>query len=416
MHCHMRASGMNSHIMVLDKIGNDPDVTAVSNRLSPPARLRLFAAALRKRLLRRLSRISLYFNVEGAAVIKARQLMDFFPFRPDVILVHWVAGFVDPAVLRDLNRLSGAPIIWYLMDMAAFTGGCHYAFGCSAYTASCGNCPQLGLSRSSHDLSYRQLKTKTVDFQQTDITAVAASSWLKNQVSTASAFKDKRIETILLGVDADLFCPLEQAHARKKLGLPSEGKIIFFAASNLQEERKGIKHLLRALSHLYAMLETNVALRERIIVVTAGHAQHAENLGIEFEHRHLGYLDGDQNLAAGYQSADIFVNASVEDSGPMMINESLLCGTPVVSFEMGVAIDLVLDEVTGYRARLGDETDLANGLCKILELSPMEASKMRQSCRDHGIKLCHPDRQVAAFEQLFRSLVSNREIPSEADC
>lgn len=416
LHSNMKNAGLDSRMMVLNKVSDDPDVTGVADDLSIIGKVRQFCYAIQRRFRRRIFRVSPYFNIESQTVISASQLANMFPFSPDVIVAHWVSGFVNAATLRDLNRITDVPILWYLMDMAAFTGGCHYAFGCDGYTMQCGQCPQLGLFRYSRDLSYRQLRAKGDSLQKTNITAVAASSWLKDQVSIASVFRNKSIETILLGVDTSLFCPAEQINARLKLGLPTEGKIIFFGAHSLEEERKGIRYLMGALRLLYAMFDSNVLLRDQIIVVTAGHAKNLDKLDIVFEHRHIGYLVGDEMLAAGYQAADIYVNASIEDSGPMMINESLLCGTPVVSFEMGVAIDLVITGKTGYRARLRDELDMANGLREILEMDHEDSLQMRESCRNHSVQLCHPDRQVAAFARLFQELVSSPEIRSKAVC
>jgi glycosyltransferase involved in cell wall biosynthesis len=45
-----------------------------------------------------------------------------------------------------------------------------------------------------------------------------------------------------------------------------------------------------------------------------------------------------------------------------MINESIMCGTPVVSFRMGVAEDLIINGETGYIVKLKNIRDLANGI------------------------------------------------------
>jgi glycosyltransferase involved in cell wall biosynthesis len=408
LHSNMRNAGIDSHMMVLNKQSDDPDVTGVADHLSAVGKLLRFWYTIQRRIRRRILPGSSYFNIEAHTLVGANQLVRLFPFSPDVIVAHWVSGFVNTITLRDLDRMTNVPILWYLMDMAAFTGGCHYAFDCTGYTRQCGSCPQLGMWRNSRDLSYRQLNTRRACLQETNITAVAASSWLVDQVASASVFRDKRVETILLGIDVNVFYPGDREKARELLNIPARRKIIFFGAHSLDEERKGTRHLVGALKLLFAMLSNNVSLREQIIVVTAGHARNLEDLEIAFKHQHMGFLKGDIRLAAGYQAADVYVNASIEDSGPMMVNESLLCGTPVVSFEMGVAIDLVLTGQTGYRARLRDEQDMANGLRKILEMDDEAYSAMRECCRSHSLKLCHPDVQVDAFKVLCQELTSSR--------
>ena len=97
----------------------------------------------------------------------------------------------------------------------------------------------------------------------------------------------------------------------------------------------------------------------------------------------------------------------------MMINESILCGTPVVSFDMGVAPDLVHTGRTGYRARLKDSADLAVGLYQLMEMNEVRTRVMRTECRALGLALCHPDVQVSAFMALFASHMSDgREVTS----
>jgi glycosyltransferase involved in cell wall biosynthesis len=228
----------------------------------------------------------------------------------------------------------------------------------------------------------------------------------------SSIFSERPIKQIMLGMDVDVFKPAAQVDARAILGLPIDRKIIFFGAQRTHEERKGIAYLVDALKQLHGMLDDNPDFQKKILVVTAGYWGKAGKLEMLFEHRHIGSLQGDTMLAAAYQAADIFVSASIEDSGPMMINESILCGTPVVSFDMGVAPDLVHTGRTGYRARLRDAADMAAGLLSLLEMDADSIQAMRTECRALGVRLCHPDAQVQAFLELFASHPSVQKQPN----
>jgi len=103
----------------------------------------------------------------------------------------------------------------------------------------------------------------------------------------------------------------------------------------------------------------------------------------------------------------VFLCPSIEDSGPLMINESIMCGTPVVSFDMGVAPDLVHTGKTGYRATLKDSEDLARGIYKLLNLSDTEYAQMSGNCRELGLKLYSPSVQLQGFERVFKSVRAN---------
>jgi glycosyltransferase involved in cell wall biosynthesis len=402
LHRNMRYAGVDSVMLVLAKQSDDPHVIGMAGSLDTSERLRWLWNKLLFRWHKRF-RTSPYFYIETGSLFQVDRLIAALPFKPDAIVVHWVSTFLTADMMRQLSASTGAPLYWYMMDMAPMTGGCHYAFECKGYMKQCGHCPQLRYGRNEFDISNRQWQLKFSNFRTTDITAVVGSSWLMRQAMESSIFSERPIKQIMLGLDANVFKPAAQADARATLGLPGDRKIIFFGAQSIHEERKGLVYLVDALNQLYATLEDNPDLRKNILVVIAGYWGKAGTLEMRFEHRYIGALQGDTMLAAAYQAADIFVNASIEDSGPMMINESILCGTPVVSFDMGVAPDLVHTGRTGYRARLRDAADMAAGLRSLLEMDADSIQAMRTECRRLGVQLCHSDTQVQAFLDLFAS-------------
>jgi glycosyltransferase involved in cell wall biosynthesis len=163
----------------------------------------------------------------------------------------------------------------------------------------------------------------------------------------------------------------------------------------LHEERKGFQYVLDA---LIALLKREPCLKDNIHILIAGRSSATKAFldnGIHFQE--LGYLNGDKKLAEAYQMSDFFVSASIEDSGPMMINESILCGTPVVSFEMGVAKDLVLTGKTGYLAKLKDVDDLALGIKYMIQISDDALNEMKSACRKLGLESTTEDIQTHKF-------------------
>jgi glycosyltransferase involved in cell wall biosynthesis len=196
---------------------------------------------------------------------------------------------------------------------------------------------------------------------------------------------------------------MAQEAARRRFDLPPGRKIVFFGAQSLKDRRKGLSYLAEALHRVRNRREIDP---DSVMLITSGRERDVwEYLGDGFPHRHLGFLDDEITLAAAYQAADLFVCPSIEDSGPMMINEAIMCGTPVVSFAMGVAQDLVHTGKTGYRAELRNSEDLAHGMATILKLDAAGSAAMSQQCRRIGLESCHPRVQVDAFLALFRSLL-----------
>ena len=331
-----------------------------------------------------------------------KALQKKIPFTPDVIVALFTYGFINTKNMYELSAWFKAPVLWYLMDMGPMTGGCHYAWDCDGYKNSCGNCPGL-YSREKDDFSHRNFLFKQSFVQRTPLTAIAATEWLDRQVRASALFRDKPVHKILLACNPDIFKPTEKAAARSTLNLPQDKKIIFFGSVSLHEERKGMAYLVEALEILRQRLG-GLPWQDSVHCLIAGQEDEGFLREMALPFTHVGTLRNDGELASAYQAADLFVCPSIEDSGPSMINQAIMSGTPVVSFEMGVAPDLVHTGITGYRARLKDSLDLANGMFGILDLPIHDCRVMSQNCRTWGIERCHPEVQARQFSAIMESM------------
>lgn len=331
------------------------------------------------------------------ATHKILDKLDKAKFNPDVILTLFMQDFLSFKNLHELNHMTKAPIFLYMMDMAPMTGGCHYAWECKGYVKKCGSCPAL-FSNDPSDQARINWDFKKALIENTDISVIAGTEWTFRQLQDSSMFENKKKFKILLPIDENTFKPAERIAIRQQLGLPRDKKIVFFGAASALDKRKGFRELLEALNILSR--EMSDRDKRNIHLAVAGRDADAFAQHLPFAHTMLGYLSH-ENLPKAFQAADVFMSPSIEDSGPMMVNQSIMCATPVVSFEMGVALDLVETGQTGYRAKLRDIADLAKGVKYILVMDEQAHKKMRQNCRDYGLRLCHPEKQIAKFMQSF---------------
>ena len=400
LHQNIKACGYNSRLLVKRRTQFDQDViqypSSTSVLRSGWKRFKIPAG------FRKTDPNYCFYNVsEKGNYISTELLLKQVPFEPDFIIVNWVSQFINARNIYELNMITGAPVLWYLMDMDPLTGGCNYAWDCEGYKKACGKCPAL-YSTDTKDISYRNFSEKLHYIRQTNLTVVSGTHWLTKQAEQSALFAEKRIAQIMIGIDSDIFKPQDKLMGRTVFDLPMDKRIVFMGATAFNQERKGATYLIEALRILSASLQSDV--KEKLFLVIAGQGDGGILKDIPFPHKFVGYLNDDRILALAYQSADIFVCSSIEDSGPMMINEAIMCGTPVVAFEMGVAPDLVQTGKTGYRARLKDSEDLAKGIAHILSLSEDEYNTMSRSCRELGLSLCHPQVQMDKFEKLFQTI------------
>ncbi len=320
------------------------------------------------------------------------------PFTPDVIIVLFMPKFLNFKNLYELNKNTGALILLYMMDMAPMTGGCHYAWNCKGYTKTCGNCPGL-FSDKLEDQSYLNWKFKKGYIEKTKIIPIAATEWQYKQLQESTLFSNSNYHKILLPINDGLFSPADKEEVRKSIKLPIYKKIILFAAMNIGEKRKGFSELVECLRILKDRSD-RIWASDILLVITGIEQDNYKSL-FPFDYLAMGSGLSHEEIAKLFQAADLFVCPSIEDSGPMMINQSIMCGTPVVSFEMGVALDLVITGKTGYRAKLGDSSDLANGIKYIMDLDVQSYREISENCRSVGLELCDPRKQVSKYLEIF---------------
>ncbi len=330
---------------------------------------------------------------------KTKRLLKKIKFKPDAIIFLFPQNFINAKNLFELNKATGAPIYWYLMDSSALTGGCHYSWDCERYKVGCGECPGL-YSTDANDQTAMNFKFKYKYLKDTDISVVTGTEWQFEKAKESMLFRNKPIYKTLISIDKEIFKPKSKIEAKKRLEIEPQKKVIFLGAAFLNEKRKGIKIALTALKYLQ---ENKLFINDEILLVVAGNNLNYVIDDITVNYKYLGVLSNNEPLAEVFQASDVFLCPSIQDSGPMMINQAIMSGTPVVSFEMGAALDLVHKGKTGYRAKNFDYIDFANGIKYILELDHEQYLEMSNNCRKVGISQFSQDAAFQNFEKIINT-------------
>jgi len=284
--------------------------------------------------------------------------------KADTIHLHWInGGYLSLKDLKKLGKLN-KKIIWTLHDMWAFTGGCHYSNWCDKYVKQCGNCHILK-SNKDNDITRKIWKQKEKIIKNLDLHIITCSEWLGECAKKSSLLKNKNIEVIPNILDKNVFKPIDQYVSREILNLDKNKKYICFGAINSTTDlRKGYKYMKKALEIL-AQKDYQINNDLELLIFGTSYSKYMEDL--PFRTNFLGKISDEHTLAIIYNSVDVFVGPSLEDNLPNTILESLHCGTPVVSFDVGGLPDMVDHKKNGYLAKYKDSADLANGIKWTLE-------------------------------------------------
>jgi glycosyltransferase involved in cell wall biosynthesis len=355
LHQGLKSMGINSQMLVQEKLSNDPTVLAPKTRLEQGiARGKLTLETLPLKLYPQ--RDETTFSIQW---LPDRIVPQLNQIAPDIINLHWInQGYAQIETLAKLKQ----PLVWSLHDMWAFTGGCHYNQDCDRYTISCGACPQLG-STKDWDLSRWVWQRKTKAWKNLNLTVVALSSWLADCARESSLFKDLRIEVIPNGIDTNRYRPINRQIAREILNLPQDKQLILFGSLKAtSNQRKGFHLLQPALQDLSKSGWYN---RLELVIFGAERPENPPEFG--FNAHYLGTLSDDLSLALVYSAADVFVLPSVQDNLPNTIMEAIACGIPCVAFNIGGMPDMIEHQQNGYLAQAYKIEDLAQGIAWVLE-------------------------------------------------
>lgn len=319
----------------------------------------------------------------------AKRILRQLPQKPDIIFIKWASDFSNARFVAELRKHTKAKIVISLIDQAPLTGGCHYPNDCKQYRIGCIDCPMSSSTYFKHCIQKNFQYKK--HYLPNNLLVWVASTGDEEIVKNSLLYKNQKVIKNLLTIDSDLFIPSSNIAAKSLWGIHPDKKVILSGSSHINEPRKGIWYLVEALKKIK---------NNNFVLLLVGKDRPA---GIECDVVHTGYLT-QEKLVSAYQAADVFVCPSIADSGPLMINQAIMVGTPVVSFPIGVSKDLVHNGETGYLAMLGNSDDLAKGVDTILGLSEEKYQELSSNCRNFAVNLYNTHESKSSLNHFLNKI------------
>ena len=350
----MRLAGCDVSMVVRVKQGDDPAVFAAGSKTMNKARFYWERGIIY--LHNRLSRKNLFDVSIANTGVPLTKLPAFK--EADIIHLHWVnQGMLSVKEVRQILA-SGKKVVWTMHDMWPFTGICHHAGTCNAFTFGCSHCPYLK-KPSRKDLSYTVYRQKQTAYRKGDIIFTACSRWLGALAKLSPLTQGHKVTSIPNPIDTDAYRPMDKNKVRTNLNLPLDKKIILFAAVKASDKRKGTDYLIEA-SGLIAQKRNDL-----LFLIVGSRGEEIEKQ-LPLPAMSMGYLPP-RRMPELYSAADLFVTPSLYENLPNTIMEAMACGTPCVGFQTGGIPEMIAHGENGYVAQYKDAADLAEGILWVLQ-------------------------------------------------
>jgi len=272
----------------------------------------------------------------------------------DVIHLHWVEGLLTKRVVSAILR-SGARMVVTLHDMRLLTGACHHSGGCEQYLSDCGSCP---LARGAFHSSIRKSQAHHRELiRKLAPRLIAPGNWMMNRIP-----EEFKPNSVLIAN------PMPKVLGKRDR-FPREGPLrIGFLAANLQDP---IKNLTATRKHI-------ADLRVRGVNAVLELAGDRSPTNLQPWEKHLDRLPEDQKWE-WLVSLDFLSFTSVHDNAPLVVQEALACGTPVLYAKGTGADDLLAKNALSIKWADASSATNADEIRSLLFLSNVTVGPGAQS-------------------------------------
>jgi glycosyltransferase involved in cell wall biosynthesis len=237
----------------------------------------------------------------------------------EIVHLHWVVKFLDwGKVFHNKSK----QFVWTLHDMNPFTGGEHYKTGY--------NNEFLFASKLN------QLK-KNSCLENSNLKIVTPSNWMKTNAANSSVFNSLPITTIRNPIPSTIFYKKSNQNTNNKYNVDENKIKLLFVAENPTDVRKGFQLLLNALENIKG---------DEFQLLIIGNLKHSISIKVPF--LNFGIISDPLVLSEIYNLADYYIIPSIEDNLPNTVSESLMCGTPVIGFEIGGIKEMICHGENGF--------------------------------------------------------------------
>lgn len=320
----------------------------------------------------------------------------------DLIHMHLIHNIIDLNYLPIITKLK--PTILSLHDPFFFGGHCVHHFDCKKWQTHCNDCPYLGeLFALDKDISALNFELKKQAIQNSQISAIVASNWMKLKIEKSPIWQGKKVYLLPFGIDQKLFKPVDVKLAKENAGIQEDSNVIMFRSE--KDSFKGLDVIKKALIGLKNT--------KNITLITVGQKKLLKEFEEKFNVIEYGWIKDDKLLASLYQTCDIFLMPSKQETFGMMAIEAMSCGKMVLSITgEGTALpETINSPICGLAPA---EENFSNELQRLLK-NPKEIIERSKKSLDYALKNYSKDAYVKQMMKIYEEVMMNHNMDEGAE-
>nr|WP_263324814.1 glycosyltransferase [Neobacillus sp. Marseille-Q6967] len=194
---------------------------------------------------------------------------------------------------------------------------------------------------------------------------IAVGDALHHEIVTKFSVNPKKTSILNMGVNRQIFKPVDRLFAREKCNYPKDSRMILFVGNLL--EQKGLIELLDALS----LVQEKVSNVELVIIGAAKNPAFKRKLDKKINDRHLVnsvHILGPKvqaEISLWMCAADCLVLPAHMEGFGLVALEAMACGTPVIGTNVG-GLKSLLQNGAGVITPVKNPEELANSIITVL--------------------------------------------------
>lgn len=310
---------------------------------------------------------------------------------PDVVHLHCINGYMVNIykVLNYLKR-NNIPTVLTLHAEFMYTSGCSYAVECMKWISGCHDCERIGLEHPQSiffDRTSKEWKKMCDAFENFERLIICpVSDWVKERANLSPFFKGNIMETVLNGVNTELFHFNKKLKVIQKLNVSTDCKIIIHVTPDFYGVMKGGTHVLEMAKRFE---------NENVIFLIIG-VKGKQNFSLKNVHT-IEHTSSQKELAEYYSIADVCLLTSVRETFSMVCAESLCCGTPVAGFKAGAPETISIPEYSSF-VEQGNDNELEIVLRNFLSVNWDKEKISKEACELYArTKMC--EKYIKQYEK-----------------